>query len=284
MTPPTTRPHSPWIRFTWIAFGLALAVAGAFVALAPRLRAWGIAPQIYFLVLFVLGLAAAAFLFGALRSTATFEGTPYGGTLKLGGPVVVFAIVIGGGFYLTKADTSFPLVVRVYGPDGEVIKKGNVTIDFDGDRKGPYPITERGESYFPVVSSAFIGKSVPVRVDDVPGYSSKGFSLTLDTSSVLNVTLDKRPVAPRKVAGLVEDRNGKKVRGARVTLPTLKLHDDSNGDGYFEMVVTTEGPTESLLRVEKAGFQLLEQYVSLGNSELTLVLDPVSSHLVQRAR
>jgi hypothetical protein len=35
-----------------------------------------------------MGLAAAGFLFGVLSSSATYEGTVLGGSLKLGGAVV----------------------------------------------------------------------------------------------------------------------------------------------------------------------------------------------------
>ncbi len=47
-----------------------------------------------------MGASVDAFLFGAMRSYATYSGKVLGGLLELGGPVVVFAMVMIGGYWL----------------------------------------------------------------------------------------------------------------------------------------------------------------------------------------
>lgn len=63
-----------------------------------KLVALGLTGNFYYLLLVMLGLTAAGFLFGALQSFATYKGRQFAGTLILGGPVVVFLMVLILGF------------------------------------------------------------------------------------------------------------------------------------------------------------------------------------------
>ena len=57
---------------------------------------------LYYIVLLTLGAASAAFLFGVFRSYSQYTGKVIGGNLELGGPVVVFVLVVVGGFYASN--------------------------------------------------------------------------------------------------------------------------------------------------------------------------------------
>jgi len=138
---------SSWVRVTWIAFLLSAAAAAGLIASSQHLAQSGLTSSIYFIVLFPLGLAAAGFLFGALRSSAKFVGKRYGATLQLGGPVVIFVMVILGGLTIAHPENTFSLLVRVHGPAGpsDVIGHGKATLDLGTDRRGPLSISDRGE-------------------------------------------------------------------------------------------------------------------------------------------
>ena len=83
---------------------------------AEALTKLGLIGNLYYIVLFPLGLCAAVFLFGVVRSFARYKGEQYGGTLELGGPIVAFVLVVGGGFVLVpKPPSTFPLTVYVHG-------------------------------------------------------------------------------------------------------------------------------------------------------------------------
>jgi hypothetical protein len=56
-----------------------------------KLVALGLTGYLYYLVLLPFGLLAAAFLFGALRPSASYRGKQFGGILELGGPVGAMA-------------------------------------------------------------------------------------------------------------------------------------------------------------------------------------------------
>lgn len=49
---------------------------------------------IFYFLLFPMGFSAAAFLFGAMRSYARYSGKQFSGYLELGGPVVLFLLVV----------------------------------------------------------------------------------------------------------------------------------------------------------------------------------------------
>jgi hypothetical protein len=58
------------------------------------------------ILLVVVALSAAAFLFGAMRSFATFSGTYLRNILDFGGPVTLFILVLVLGFYLPVDSTT----------------------------------------------------------------------------------------------------------------------------------------------------------------------------------
>src|SRR4051812_48772298 len=87
-----------WVWIAWTGFLLSVGAAAGFVWVAPRLAQFGLTWAFFYLVLFPLGLAAAAFLYKAMKSTGVLKGRRYGLTLELGGPVVVFVLVIAGGY------------------------------------------------------------------------------------------------------------------------------------------------------------------------------------------
>jgi hypothetical protein len=95
-------------------------------------------------------------LCGHLRVT---KANNNGGTLELGGPIVAFVLVVGGGFVLVpKPPSTFPLTVYVHSEadrnDLVLRNSGRVFVDLDGDRQSR-SIGENGEAYFPAFPIVF---------------------------------------------------------------------------------------------------------------------------------
>lgn len=63
----------------------------------------GLTGNLFYIVLLPMGLAAAGFLFGVVRSYARYSGKQLGGMLEMGGPIVAFLVVVILGFVLVPA-------------------------------------------------------------------------------------------------------------------------------------------------------------------------------------
>lgn len=61
---------------------------------ADLLGRLGLTSNLYYFILLPMGLAAAGFLFGILRSYALYSGKKRGRILELSGPVVAFLLVL----------------------------------------------------------------------------------------------------------------------------------------------------------------------------------------------
>jgi hypothetical protein len=99
----------------------------------PQLVENGAQGQIFYLLLIPWALSCAAFLFGAMRSYARFTYKHLGSFLELGGPVVVFCLVLLGGFKLVpRPPETVDLAVRAAGDDNPLITSGEVTLELPG--------------------------------------------------------------------------------------------------------------------------------------------------------
>jgi hypothetical protein len=210
---------------------------------AEALSKWGLIGNLYYVVLLPLGLCAAAFLFGVMRSFARYKGAQYGGTLELGGPIVAFVLVVGGGFFLAPVPkppppSTFPLTVYVHGEadrnDLVLRNSGRVFLDLDGDRRSE-SIGENGQAYFPAIPDRFRGQEVPIWVD------AKGFESTkanqkerVDGASLY------LPVRRKSghVLGRVQDQNGNPIANADLSLVGLSGRSDASG--HFEFIIPGE--------------------------------------------
>src|SRR5271165_4733854 len=107
--------------YAWIALAAFLCCFFLLVLLiveADRLARYGLTEHVYYLVLVLMGLTAAVFLFGVLSSSATYGGKLLGGHLKLGGAIVGAALVVVGGYFFIPRAVTFPLTVYVHGESG----------------------------------------------------------------------------------------------------------------------------------------------------------------------
>lgn len=151
-----TKPVGPWGYALLTGIGLIAAIAMLFVLIrySPSLAADGTLDRIYFLLLVILGLASAAFLFGAIRSYATFTGKVLSGNLELGGPAVIAGLIIIGGFVLAPSTSTFSITARVHDDHGTPISGGNMMLYIGPDTRTA-PINANGEADFKEIPSKF---------------------------------------------------------------------------------------------------------------------------------
>ena len=238
---------------------------------AERLVALGLTGNLYYLVLVPLGLSAAAFLFGALRSYAQYRGKQLGGVLELGGPVVLFLLVLILGFWLPKPASNFPLTVYVHGPGGpqDLVLRGSgyIMLDIGGERK-KRPIGNDGEVVFSEIPANFRGQEVPIALD-ADGYELvDAYQKANLTESSVYVEVRKKPA---RITGYVHDDEGKLL--ATVNIVVAGFTASTNQDGYFELVLPGEQLQPSLtLKAVAPGFEPWSDTVVPNSNDVTITL------------
>jgi SEFIR domain len=132
----------------------------------PELVKGKVQSQLFYVLLIPWALSSAVFLFGALRSYARFTQRHVGTVLELGGPVVLFLLILWGGFALVpQAPDTFDLTVRAHSADGneQIIKRGTVTLDLNNDRRTE-SFRDNGEADFKGIPSKFISESAQINI------------------------------------------------------------------------------------------------------------------------
>jgi len=262
----------PYALIALVSFVCGIGVLGLMLWQAEALTKLGLIGNLYYVVLIPLGLCAAVFLFGVMRSFARYKGEQFGGTLELGGPIVAFVLVVGGGFVLVpKPPSTFPLTVYVHGEadrnDLVLRDSGRVFVDLDGDRQSR-SIGENGEAYFPAIPDHFRGQRVQIWVD------AKGFESTaanqkerIDGASLY------LPVRRKSghVSGRVQDQDGNPIANADLTLAGLSLHSDVSG--HFEFIIPGEKLKQEMdLQAVAPGHKAQKYKVVPDGNELTVTL------------
>jgi hypothetical protein len=219
-----------------------MAVLLLLIVNADKLTRLGLTEHVYYLVVVLMSLAFAGFLFGVLPSSATYEGTVLGGTLKLSGPIVGAALVVYGAHFFVPKALTFPLTVYVHGekgPQDMVLRNsGRVMLELGPDTR-VQPIGENGQAYFPAIPANFRGQEVPAWVE----------SETYES---------------------VDPRAKQRLEGTTlylvVALPEYHIEGETNHDGRFELQVVAEGQRIVELVAQKQGYQPAHLSPTLGDS------------------
>src|SRR5690349_278795 len=161
-----------------------------YVYSVPRLVESGAQDQFFYILLIPWALMCSIALFGAMKSFARFTSRQLGGLLELGGPVVLFCLVLVGGFKLVPPNGPFALTVRAHSADGKepLIKTGRVTVDLENDRRTS-AFQTNGEANFKGIPPQFRGKNVRF-IPEVEGYVETP-QLRRLTTSFVDLALDR---------------------------------------------------------------------------------------------
>jgi Carboxypeptidase regulatory-like domain len=254
-----------YARVSFVAFLCGVAVLILLIVNAEKLSRFGLSQQVYYLILVLIGLTAAGFLFGVLQSTATYVGKFWGGTLRLSGSVVGVALVVIGGYYFIPKATFFPLTVYVHGEGGpqDIVLRGTGRVFLKlGPEISSELIGENGQAVFPRIPADYRGQQVPgwVESDD---YEAINPTVTIAGSNVDLIV--KKKINHFKLAGTVLDDHGNPLPGVRVALPAYRMEDTTNNEGRFEFQVTAEREQMVDLTAEKQGYQTIRLSPTLGD-------------------
>lgn len=261
-----------WVYISGVAFAIAIVAVVVFITVAQRTR---LPNGLYFIILIPLGLTAAAFLFGAMRSHATYKGTSTFGTLELGGPVVVLGLVVVGGMMANRAE-SFSLTVRVHGPGGtgEVIRGGRVIADLAGVRRTA-AIGSDGEVVFADVPADLEGERVRL-IADVPLYVADSGSerVLIPASHIIDLGLTRRRFVT-VMRGSVRDRAGRAVRNAVLNFGAGTATSKTDADGNFVASIDVAPGTVLPLTVSLDGTVVYDNDVTVAEQPvLRIVVRP----------
>jgi hypothetical protein len=137
---------------------------------APMLVRVGLTGHVWYVLLLLFGLFAAATVFSLVRSYARYRGKALGGTLELGGPVVVMLVVVVLGFYLVPSPPQrFDVTVFLHGKAGHqavVLRNhGKVSLDLGADKRIE-AVGDKGEVRFAGIPGDLRDREVALGLDD----------------------------------------------------------------------------------------------------------------------
>lgn len=264
---------SPMAYVIIALFGASLGIALLlfYVYQAPRLIEGGTTSQVFYVLLILLGLSCAAFLFGAMGSYAQFSHKQLGTSIELGGAVVVFCLVVVGGFRLIPQVESFDLTVRLHEADsrGNLITAGKVFVDLDSDHRTG-EIDSKGEANFKEIPQKFWGTQIKIH-PQVEGYEETSIPVTVKSKSrtidlelkreqplsMLRGTIVLPPGPKKQIKLFVDGAKGEgqaddlgrfefSVKGKEGEVIRLKVYAD--GQVVYDDYQTLPGPVTLLLR------------------------------------
>lgn len=229
----------------------------------------GLAGKLYYLVLVPLGLAAAAFLFGILKSYASYKGKVLGGALELGGPVIAFLLVLILGFWLVPDPSGFSVTLYVTvgeGSSAEPLSRGKIMLRLRGDPRTE-SISPQGTAHFNGIPATLRGQKVGVQLLDASGYETTQKEITLDREDLSLVVHPKTA----EFVGYVRTDVRAPIRSARVSVAGQGVSTDDNG--YFKLTITDMKPEQSAtLQVSAPGFGPKSYQVTRGGAEIIVLL------------
>jgi hypothetical protein len=202
----------------------------------------------YFFLLIPLGLIASGFLFGALRSHARYSGQAYGGTLELGGPVIVLILVIYLGYKFRPSETSFSVTMNVFeaGTSNQPIDKGNLLIYY-GTAHLSKKISD-GQVVISEIPKTYRGAELKV-IPQIEGYSPAMQTMSIPADqSPITVSVEKI-IDSVTISGIVMNENGTVVKNAMVIIADGLAKDSTDGYGNFHITLPLKDGTETRLRV-----------------------------------
>lgn len=238
-------------QLTWViisALGFILFVAAAIVLISFSNQTGNIKPQIFFFLLVMIGLIASGFLFGALKSHAKYSGKVYNGTLELGGPTVLFILVMYLGIkFSASAPTYFTLKFTVFGTSSkdELVNTGMVKILFNKPDSG---LIRNGSVSFTDVPTDLQGKKITV-IPVTTGYYIVAQDIIVpDGTMPVELHLKRKPDS-LSLSGIVVNRSGQPVANATVVLADGLFTCKADEYGNFRLSLPYKDGAELPVRV-----------------------------------
>jgi hypothetical protein len=254
-----------WVYISGAVSLFFLLLAILMIMFAPDITGAGITKSIYYIVLIPVGLASAAFLFGALRSSAKYSGKTSYGSIELTGPVVIFCLVVIGGFYFATPDSEFLLTVRtsVVDEPEKILRYGSLILDI-GDQRLDKNLNEHGEVSFAGVPSRFLGKSVNI-IPQIKGYKIKGSSsISIPDNRIIYLELEERRDSTL-LRGRVINESGNPVDSVFIDIESGLASAVTDQSGLFTIIVPAAKGETVLLTALKNGITGYRDFITVSD-------------------
>ena len=278
---PHTNKHSNsksrlnWIWISGIAFLVSFLSAAVFIFFGKELENLGIIGNVYYIILIPLGFSSAAFLAGAMKSYASFKSgasMPYG-QLNLTGPIVIFALVVGGGFIMPNFNkpAQFDVKMHMVDENNEVMQslnEGAVTLYFgkNSDKKDIHD----GEVMFQDIPESYNNKQVKFDIQ------LKDKSYKLADSNVLFISknvdfvevklIRNKETLNTLVRGSIINEKGVKVKHAFINFQSGLATCYTNENGDFSLNVPYPPGTKVNLEVVVNDVRKFNEDVTLSSN------------------
>jgi hypothetical protein len=272
---PLKQPLPAWayVRISLAGLLIGIGLLFLYIFKAPDLVNQGIEKSVFYVLLLPLGLAAAAFLFGAMHAYARYTGKVLSGRLEIMGPAVVFFLVIILGFVLIPGVQAFDFTLFLQDAEGKTVLKsqGMVRIIFDNNAV-THRVDEYGAVNFKGIHPKFMNQEVPVELE-AEGW--RFINHKVSTTCRLkgnNAGLTIERYGLDSLSGTIMDEEGHFIPGAKVAVKDLVAFSDENG--WFSLEIPPGKQEEKqMVAVQKEGYQPYRDYAYPGNpTKLVIVL------------
>ena len=252
-----------WVIISAIGFVIFLTTAFLFGIYSDKLNF--VNPSAFFFLLIPLALVCAAFLFGAMRSHAKYTGKVYAGTLELGGPVVVLALIILLGFKFRPMEKEFSYTINVF--DGrdttEVINDGVVELFF-GTARVVKNISD-GQSVFSELPWGYKGRSA-ILITKAKGYITKRQTVVMESGNIAQNIFIEKIKDSISIHGLIKDAQKRPVKNAVLVFADGLVKETSNAYGNFNVTMPLKDGDEVPLRIYMDDKLVYDNLVVLSNT------------------
>jgi hypothetical protein len=261
-----------WLIVSGIAFILTILASAILIFYGNQLESIGIAGIFYYIILVPLGFSAAAFLSGAMKSYASYtthESFAYG-KIKLAGPVVIFALVVGGGFIMPNLDKEdqFNLKFRIISNDmaTHLFNEGKFIL-YIGQEPKTANIHD-GEASFFNIPESFNNKSVKILpVIDKFQLAGSDEVLISYKDNYIDIEVERtKESLVTVIRGSIINSENAPVKNAFVNLESglATGYTDQNGD--FSFAVPKPSGEKVNLKVLVDGLVKYDEQVTLSSS------------------
>jgi len=206
---PLKQPLPAWV-YVWISLGslvIGIGLLFLYIFKAGDLVSQGIAKTVFYVLLIPLGLAAAAFLFGAMRAYTRYTGKVFFGKLEIRGPAVVFFLVIILGFVLVPGTRPFLFTIYLQDSAGAPVlqNQGQLILRLE-DNPVTGTIDAHGAVDFKGIPPQFMNREVTVNLDVKHWrFASGGVSSTCRLKGNNAVLVVERDDSLARLSGTVMD-------------------------------------------------------------------------------
>lgn len=252
-----------WVYISGAASLFFMLLSVMMIIFAPDITSAGVTKSIYYILLIPVGLTSAAFLFGALRSSAKYSGKSSFGKLELTGPVVIFCLVVIGGFYFATPESEFMLTIRtkIVDESEKVLNYGSLILDI-GEQRLDKQINENGEVTFAGVPSRYLGKPVNI-ISQIKGYKIKGSSLiAIPENRIIYLELEERRDSTL-LRGRVINETGNPVDSVIIDIESGLASSISDANGLFTIIIPASKGETVLLTALKNGITGYKEIVTV---------------------